>query len=346
MDLARGLAVLFMVMVHTLWLYGTPTLNNSVFAAVIRFLGGAPSAPVLMFLMGTSFMLSRRSTLKGSLRRGCTLFFMAYVLNFLRGTLPASVGLRLSVISLGDIFVPPATLLWVVDVLHFAGLALILLALIRRFLPQPVIWLIMAGAIAAGSPWLWGRTSGWPPLDWLLTFLWGATSTVFFPVFPWLCYPLTGMAFGYWLAASTDQERLFKRAARIGLTLLFVGTAITLTRPAFHIGDYWRSGPGAVVWLIGFVLLWLFGCCWLIKRVPTNPFFHLLYSWSENVTVFYCFHWMIVTWGAIVVGYQKQELPAVILLMIAAAAATGLLTRIWVYWRTRWLPFPRSAGGP
>ncbi len=341
-DLARGLALLFMVMVHVLGLYGTPALNRSLFAAAIRLLGGPPSAPVLMFLMGTSLMFSKRSTLKDSLRRGSTLLFLAYLLNFLRGTLPVLVGLRFGIITLDDIRASPASLFWAGDILHFAGLALIVLALVRHLLPRPAIWLTLAGAIAVGSPWLWGRMSGWPLLDWLLTLLWGTIASVSFPVFPWLCYPLTGMAFGYWLAASADHDRPFRHAAWAGLALLFVGTGITLTHPAFHIGDYWRSGPGAVILITGFVLLWLSVCYGLVKWVPANPLFHLFYYWSEHVTAFFCLHWITIAWGVGIAGYQEQQLPVIVLLMVAVAAVTDLLTRIWVRWRTHWPSFPRS----
>ncbi len=343
-DLARGLALLSMVMVHVLGLYGTPALNRSLLAAAIKFLGGPPSAPVLMFLMGTSLMFSRRSTLRDGLRRGGMLLFLAYLLNFLRGTLPALVGLRFGVIAPDDIPASPASLFWAGDILHFAGLALILLALARWLFPRPAVWLTLAGAVAIGSPWLWGRMSGWSPLDRLLTLLWGATDSVSFPVFPWLCYPLTGMAFGYWLATSADRDRPFRRAAWTGLTLLLVGAGVTWTHPAFHIGDYWRSGPGAVIWITGFVLLWLSLCHWLVKRVPANPLLHLFYYWSEHVTAFFCLHWMVIVWGMGLVGYQQQRLPVVVLLMIAVAAATDRLTRIWVRWRTHWPSFRRPVG--
>ena len=54
-NLARGLAVFYMVLVHVLITYATPTVTGSVFGTIVGFLGGPPAAPVFMALMGTSF---------------------------------------------------------------------------------------------------------------------------------------------------------------------------------------------------------------------------------------------------------------------------------------------------
>ena len=53
-DLARGLAVLFMILVHVLWHWGAPDTWTSPIGQVISFLGGPTAAPVFMFLMGAS----------------------------------------------------------------------------------------------------------------------------------------------------------------------------------------------------------------------------------------------------------------------------------------------------
>lgn len=51
-DLARGLAILFMMLVHVLDFYGQRDIRTSVFGEVITFLGSPAAAPVFMFIMG------------------------------------------------------------------------------------------------------------------------------------------------------------------------------------------------------------------------------------------------------------------------------------------------------
>ena len=205
----------------------------------------------------------------------------------------------------------------------------IILALVRR-LPWPMAWLILSAIVAVVSPLLWGRVSGWPPLDGLLTILWGTGGFVPFPVFPWLTYPLAGMAFGVWLAGSTRPDALFRRAALAGLALLLSGTLLIFSDRTYHAGEYWRLGPGAVLAITGFVPGWLAMCHWLVKRVRANPIFNLFYVWSARLTPFYVIHWIIIGWGAGLVGYETQDVPMIIPLMAAVTVLTDLATRLWL----------------
>ena len=61
-DLARGLAVVFMIDVHVLWHWGSPATWSKPIGLVISFLGGPTAAPVFMFLMGASLAFSSRSS--------------------------------------------------------------------------------------------------------------------------------------------------------------------------------------------------------------------------------------------------------------------------------------------
>src|SRR5258707_7724008 len=61
-DLARGLAVFFMILVHVLWHWGAPATWTSPAGTVISLLGGPTGAPTFMFLMGASLAFSSRST--------------------------------------------------------------------------------------------------------------------------------------------------------------------------------------------------------------------------------------------------------------------------------------------
>jgi len=331
-DLARGLAMAFMVMVHVLMTYGDPEVQDSPFGWVIDFLGSPPAAPVFMFLMGASMAFSTRTGLAKGVRRGLWLLFLGYLLNFLRGSLPVWVALRAGMVTQEEI--APYTPLYeflTVDILQFAGVALIVFAVLRRFTTKPAHWIALAIAVMLVSPLLWGKMTGWMPLDQVLRLLWGAEGeAAAFPAFPWLCYPLLGMAFGKWLAASEDRGRVFRGATWAGLALLAVGTAVTLTDPDFHIQDYYRSGPGAVIWIAGFVLVWLRVCHAAASRIRPNPAFRLLDYWSRHVTTFYFIHWVILGWGVALVGHQERRCVATILLMPLVALLADQATRLWV----------------
>jgi len=328
LDLARGMGALGMVAVHILIRYGSYAANNSVYGAAVRFLGGPPAAPIFLFLMGTSLAFSKHATLRDTLWRGGRLLVLGYALNFLRGTLPAFLGLKFGMLQ-PEALMPytPQNLFWIVDVLHCAGLSLMVISAVRHFLPRPWTWLLLAVAMALGSPLMWGRMSGHPLLDGCLTLLWGTDVTVQFPAFPWISYPLSGMAFGVWLAASANRDMLFRRAAGVGVLLLLTGGLLILDRPTFHLGDYFHSGPGAVIAFTGFALVWLATCHWLVTHVRDNAFFRSCYAWSTHITLFFVVHWIIIGWGIGLVGHTQQSIPTLVCLTVAVLLLTDGLVR-------------------
>jgi uncharacterized membrane protein len=331
-DLARGLAVLFMVAVHALQTYATPEVYDSAFGWALEFLGGPPAAPVFMFLMGAVMAFSRRTGTLAMVRRGLFLLALGYALNGLRGSLPTWIAMQSGWLSTAELEgASPLNELLQIDILQFAGMAYLVLAVVRRLTRRPWVWIALAAVVAGISPWIWGRMSGWPILDGLLTLLWGTGGeAVAFPVLPWIVYPLVGMAAGAWLAASDDVGRTFRRFAWAGLGLLVVGGAVTLTDVDFHIGDYWRTGPGGLVAITGFVLLWLSGCNAIASRVLRTWPGRLLAFWSRNVTVFYFIHWILIGWSVFLVGYEAFGILGTLIGLATVVLASDLLTRAWI----------------
>ena len=54
-DLAAGLAVFFMILVHVLWHWGRPETWTTPIGQTISYLAGPTAAPVFAFLLGASF---------------------------------------------------------------------------------------------------------------------------------------------------------------------------------------------------------------------------------------------------------------------------------------------------
>ena len=78
-DLARGLAIVFMIGVHVLWHWGAPDTWTSPIGQVISFLGGPTAAPVFMFLMGASLAFSSRTSFSSLAVRGLWLLWLGYL---------------------------------------------------------------------------------------------------------------------------------------------------------------------------------------------------------------------------------------------------------------------------
>lgn len=330
LDLARGLAVLFMVFVHVLEEWATLPVQRATFGRVVELFGSAPAAPVFMFLMGASVAFSRRRTVGGMLRRGAELLLLGFLLNFLRGTLPAQIGLSLGLVTAEEIApYSPWNLLWIVDVLLFAGPALAVLGLVG-LVRRPWAWVALAAIVVVASPHLWGLRSGSPLLDGVLRHLWGTGLMVSFPVFPWLAFPLVGMAWGTWLRGSDDEERVFLWTLGSGLGLLAAGTGFLVDRGTQLLGNHWRLEPDGVAWVLGFVGVWLWLCRQAVLRLPDNLVFRTLGWWSRNVTSFYVVQWLIIAWGTGLAGHQALGAWPTVGCQAGVVVLAHWVTRGWV----------------
>jgi uncharacterized membrane protein len=334
-DLARGLAIVFMIGVHVLWHWGAPETWTTPIGQVISFLGGPTAAPVFMFLMGASLAFSSRSSFSSLAVRGLWLLWLGYLLNFLRGVLPAYLGLSTGVVTADQI--APFTLPWLattVDVHHMAGLSLIAIAALRMAARPSWVWLALAAAVVVAGPVLRGLEFGTPVLDGPLTPVLGGAPNVYYAVVPWIGFPLCGAVFGTFVArasAGAGRTRIFRLAALLGLALCAAGVALfAVNPPSFDVGTYWRMPPSYFVGITGLVLVWLWACDVVVRHVRANRVFAFLYGWSASVIAIYFTHWLVVGWGVGIFGFRSQPLAGALLGIVVAIAATAVLSRFAV----------------
>lgn len=348
-DLARGLAVLFMIGVHVLWHWGAPDTWTSPVGQVISFLGGPTAAPVFMFLMGASLAFSSRTSFRALAVRGLWLLWLGYLLNVLRGVIPAYLGLTSGIVTADQI--APFTIPWLlttVDVHHMAGLSLVAIAALRIAGRPGWVWLALAAAVVLAGPFLRGLEFGTPLLDAPLTPLLSGAPNVYYAVVPWIAYPLVGAVFGSVMAHATDRPRVFRWGAAVGLILCVAGVGLFVASPpSFDVNTYWRMPPSYFVGITGLVLVWLFACDLVVRHVRENRTFVFLYGWSSRVIAIYFTHWLIVGWGIGIFGFRSQPLEGALVGIVIAIGATALLSRFAVGLETpRWLERVAGAAVP
>src|SRR6185436_17927835 len=98
-DLAAGLAVFFMILVHVLWHWGTPDTWTTPIGEAISYAAGPTATPVFMFLLGASLGAAGRARASELVARGLWLFALGYLLNLLRGVIPFTLGTTTGVIT-------------------------------------------------------------------------------------------------------------------------------------------------------------------------------------------------------------------------------------------------------
>lgn len=331
-DLAAGLAVFFMILVHVLWHWGEPSTWSTPIGLAISFAAGPTAAPVFAFLMGASVGAAPKTGFRTLALRGLWLVFLGYVLNLFRGVIPASIGLATGFITPQEI--APFTPWWLgttVDLHQMVGLSLVVIAGLRTWAKPGWTWIVIAVVIAAVAPWLRTVTFGTPVLDAPLTPFLGSAPNVYYAVVPWVIYPLVGAVFGSLIVRSADQRRTFRLAAGLGIGLIALGVVmIGIQRPSFDVYTYWRQPWSFIVAIFGVILAWL-AACDLVTRVPAiDRRLRIIYGWSDRVIAMYFSHWIIVGWGVAIVGFRDLALVPVLIAITVVVILTTYASRLAV----------------
>jgi uncharacterized membrane protein len=354
-DLARGMAVFFMIPVHVLITFSNHSANSGVLGMAVGFFGATPAAPVFMALMGMSFYFSRNTDFKTGVLRGFKIILLGYFLNLLRNVLPilaakwCAPSLYMAVPEdLADF----SKSFFELDILQFAGLALILMAVLRELKANKWLLLVLAVAVALPGPRLWGVTVGNPVAQHLLDYLWGNKPSasecignfVSFPFFPWFTFVLLGMFLGDTLKNSADFRKTFRRSGIAGLALVALSLPFLCHDFMGYFGDYYHSGPLIMVFHCGFVLAWLGLCQLAVEFVPPNPLFRLLYGWSKDVNRIYMIQWTLIMWAAVfAVGFETLGTASSAVWMLLMLALTHAVNMVWVRATHKAVPPPAPA---
>ncbi len=336
-DLARGLAVLFMIWVHVLEMFADYEVQDSIFAGVIEFLGGPPAAPVFMLLMGVSIAYSRQNKPIRLIWRGLTIMLLGYLLNFVREIIPLYIGLEFDLFSKSDLWPYTfETMLLQVDILQFAGLALIFLGLVAMLRIPRWVYLPLALAFALINPYVWEFQGASPVSDYVSQLLWGWDYYIYFPFFTWIFYPLVGVVAGDLLVRAKDKGIFYRGIFTVGLLILFLGVLVLLTDAEFHLGDYYRHAIGGNLWMTGFVLIWWALIFFITNRLPLpQSLQNRVTFWSRNVTLLYFIHWVILGWSVLILGYESMYFIGIILLMALYTVLSDRLTYAWTKIRNK-----------
>jgi len=296
-DVLRALAILTMILVHFV-----ENLSND--ESGYRFLYGLAdtlgsfSAPIFTFLVGMSFAIS----LDRHRRRGEAESQIA-VRTMRRGLLIFLAGLLFQVF----IWQPGSVFDW--DILTFIGASILVLWVIRDRSAGTV--LATVAAVVAISPLLrdWsGYGTHWNAwVEYVHNFSAGDVALGFllhgyFPLLPWLVFPLLGMLAGRRIVEHGDNPFLIPGVTLIGLATVGVFVNGTLTGTAGWYASPISFYPASTTFLAGtvgviLVLLW-----WLHRWLDTGgdpsarPWMVFFRRYSRYSLTVYVVHHMIHVW--------------------------------------------------
>jgi uncharacterized membrane protein len=214
-DVLRALAILLMVQIHFVEYLSAEQHTPQLLYDICGYLGLLP-APLFTLLAGLSYSLwlgaqkragrSEDDIVKYSFRRGMFVFILGFAVNVF-------------------IWLPEKTFMW--DILTTLGAAALILAAVRNW--HPGILLAICVAILIASPPLRDAAqydNYWVGEDFQYDFTLkdvglGFLLNGYFPLLPWLIYPLAGFALGQYFYPHDEDE-----AMSLPLALPLLGAAL------------------------------------------------------------------------------------------------------------------------
>ncbi|UTA48960.1 DUF1624 domain-containing protein [Simiduia sp. 21SJ11W-1] len=324
-DSGRGLAVLLMVLVHTLWMYADhSTQTRSWLGTLVHIIGKGSAA--FLICMGVSLVLARNQSASYRALRGLFILALGFMLNSLKFVLPIAMGVMPHAFIQAYGWQAPLTftqyqyLLFTGDILQLAGVALLLLALAQPLLTKKRYIVMLGLMMAACAKVFAGMQLGITGLDYLLRLLFSDSWQVYFPAFPWMSFILFGMFLGRLISERGQDANILARLPWVAVPLLIIGGALCYTNFSYHFGDFFHLGPGGVFYLLGINLLLLWAIHTLLNK-PTT-FTRLLSYCSRRVTSLYIIQWTLICWGMALVGYKTLNSTQTLLAMVCTLAAT------------------------
>jgi hypothetical protein len=327
LDLARGFTVLLIAPIHCMLLYSKPEVYTTLLGQLFAFIAEGPGAPLFMLLMGISFALKENHRFSDVLKKVALLLLAGYGLNLVKFVLPYAGG-WMPIGLQHDLEIPhragALTLMGLGDILQFAGPALLVLYGVTRFRFYACIAGALAISIAWISPVVWDAHNTNPLLNYLLQLAAGQPPHTFFPFFPWLAYPLVGLAIGHVL--KRDGPACFRYVGGWGLVLFGISVIFDRLYPNMPPTTFYRTYPVSSAGHIGIVFITLYAWDLLYRYVKPNHFFRVLTYSSKNITQIYLIQWVLISLFLPLVGYQALGLSATILVIVPVAALVYILS--------------------
>lgn len=332
LDLIKGMSVIGMVIIHTLLIFASiKSQSETVIGSFIVFLGRGTS--IFLICMGVTFMTSSHQSLKSALKRGGLLLIAGFFMNFMKFIIPVIFGFAPDHFIQkygwhGPIEQQYMYLVLLGDILQLAGMSLLFVGFIRKYVKNKYGILAIGLLIALVSREVSGFNIDYPVINYISDLLFSNDfpASVYFPVFPWMSFIIIGMFFGKWyLDLNYNRKQLFKNMLYMGLLFVAIGAPLVFLYGAYNYNAFYHMGPGGVIYFAGWTLIFLWAVFRITANVKENKLIRTLKYCSKNLTSMYMIQWILISWGRGIFGYRQNGIGFVLLLILFYIVLTFLV---------------------
>jgi hypothetical protein len=298
-------------------------------------LGRPYAAPIFMFCMGVGIVYSRHSKWDLMVKRGITLYILGILVNVFEFFIPHFLSEDLIPGSAGGFPISGGLLLFCVDILAFAGLAFILMGILKKLKLSNKKLIIIAVIMSLVGTFLKNVDSGIVLLELFLSNFIGATGNFSaFPLFNWFIFPVAGYIWGQYFIRAKDKSVFFKFwpiYIIVALIYFFVSTKLWVGILSSNIHDYYFMNTLDAVFCIinahGVIGL----CYWISKYLP-DAIIKAATILSSNINRIYIVQWFFIPvliilfsyfFKAVVLTDFLTSIFAILIIVLSTAVALG-----------------------
>ncbi len=288
------------------------------------FLGGPPAAPVFMTVMGYFIALANKD-IQTNMLRGIKLVAVGLILNI---ALNAHLLIK---IYTGVYEIDSLAYIFGADIFFMAGISIMLISLLLKVFKDNVlpyfILILMVFLIQdyLSAPQIEG------PMKYLMAFVFSDSWWSYFPIVPWLAYPLTGVIF-YFLEKRFAILMKVRKAEIILFVVFCIVTIMSLPygiSVAADLPAYYHHSYQYYLFVLSFMIFWSLVINFL-TRFERSVVIKFVQWIGINVTIIYVIQWIII--GNIATAiYKTQNIIQVIIWFPVILIFTLLVTFTFRY---------------
>lgn len=317
-DLMKGIAVILMIQVHVMEQFASPDVFESTLGKLSLLLGGPLCAPVFMIIMGFFIPVAKPLA---NIRRGVWLFMGGMLLNLLRS---------LAYFAINDFSLKnPVGLefLFAVDILHLAGLSLVVTGVFQSF-SKSKVWPFMVVFILVLALSLLYEPKPDIKLvsNYITAFFAGTAQWSYFPLVPWYAYVLAGYIFKWIFISFPDffnrKTLLYVLILCLAVSLLFMPYGIAVST---CLQSYYHHSAGFMLWVVCLVVAYA-GVLFLAGHKLKEIRFMMTIAYiGQNVTMVYFIQWILIGNLAPVLYKSQGALVYILLSVVITVLSVSLV---------------------
>ena len=337
-DIARTFSIIGMIITHC---YESSQYDmSSGFAYwVVIFMGSFLGAPLFMFYMGAAIRYSRNVTAEYLAKRGLRIFIGGYLFNILRRIIPL---FALGIWEHGRYPLWYYVLLFsAADILQFAGLALMTIALVKKCHIPDVVLVIYGVICSIIGSLTCGVDFGNRTVNALMGVLIGTkldgASGGPFSYAHYFIFVALGYVYGKYWKRLSDKDGFYKHISPICAVVGIIGVIIELYFKVGAIGShdleayYYMDLPNVLLCCV--LAMAMAGVYYWLHRICGQKFHNFCRIMSSNIAIVYVVHFTLLRWILYTVVINIMGVEPTQLIILTSATILTIIS----FYTAKWL---------